>query len=75
MIIILVAIYIISIIGAILVIRYEQALFNRDSGTTFFIFCPLVNSSLCIMKILTIILPYLDKKLYNLITYRFHKRK
>lgn len=78
MIIILVAIYIISIIGAILVIRYDQAIFDENSWTIFLVFCPIVNSGICFIEItdfLPISLSYLNKKLYNLITYRFHKGK
>ena len=73
MIIILVAIYIISIIGAILVIRYDQAIFDEDSWTIFLVFCPVVNSGVCFIEIidfLPISLSYLNKKLYNLITYK-----
>lgn len=76
--VILLTIYIISIIGAILIIRYDQAIFDEDSWTIFLVFCPIVNSGICFMKIidfLPISLSYLNKKLYNLITYKVHKRK
>lgn len=75
--IISIIIYIISIIGAILSIRYDQAIFNEDSWTIFLVFCPIVNSGIClivIMDFLPIILSYLNKKLYNLITYKTHKK-
>lgn len=42
--VILIIIYIISIIGAILSIRYDQAIFDEDSWTIFLVFCPIVNS-------------------------------
>lgn len=74
--IILIIIYIISIIGAILSIRYDQAIFDEDSWTIFLVFCPIVNSGICliaIMDFLPISLSYLNKKLYNLITYKTHK--
>ena len=70
-------IYIISIIGAILSIRYDQAIFNKDSWTILLVFCPVVNSIICFMEIidfLPISLSYLNKKLYNLITYKAYKK-
>lgn len=70
--IILIIIYIISIIGAILSIRYDQAIFNEDSWTVFLVFCPIVNSGVCFIEIMD--LSYLNKKLYNLITYKVHKK-
>ena len=76
--VILLTIYIISIIGAILIIRYDQAIFDEDSWTIFLVFCPIVNSGVCFIEIidfLPISLSYLNKKLYNLITYKAHKRK
>lgn len=71
--IILIIIYIISIIGAILSIRYDQAIFDEDSWTIFLVFYPVVNSVICfigIMDFLSISLSYINKKLYNLITYK-----
>lgn len=70
-------IYIVSVIGAILSIRYDR-IFDENSQTIFLVFCPIVNSSICfteIMNLLFISLSYLNKKLYNLITYKSHKRK
>ena len=74
---ILIIIYIISIIGAILSIRYDQAIFDEDSWTILLVFCPVVNSIICFMEItdfLPISLSYLNKKLYNLITYKSYKK-
>lgn len=71
--IILIIIYIISIIGTILSIRYDQAIFDEDSWTVFLVFCPIVNSGICFIEIMYF-LPYLNKKLYNLITYKVHKK-
>ena len=74
---ILIIIYIVSIIGAILSIRYDQAIFDEDSWTILLVFCPVVNSIICFMEItdfLPISLSYLNKKLYNLITYKVHKK-
>lgn len=73
----LIIIYIASIIGAIISIRYDQAIFDEDSWTIFLVFCPVVNSGICFMEImdfLPISLSYLNKKLYNLITYKVHKK-
>ena len=75
--IILIIIYIISIIGAILSIRYDQAIFDEDSWTILLVFCPVVNSGICFIEIMDffpISLSYLNKKLYNLITYKAHKK-
>ena len=74
---ILIILYIVSIIGAVLSIRYDQAIFDEDSWTIFLVFCPIVNSGVCfteIMDFLPISLSYLNKKLYNLITYKVHKK-
>lgn len=72
--IILIIIYIVSIIGAILSIRYDQAIFDEDSWTIFLVFCPIVNSSICFIEIMDFLPSYLNKKLYNLITYKVHKK-
>lgn len=71
--IILIIIYIVSIIGAILSIRYDQAIFDEDSWTIFLVFCPIVNSCVCFTEMPNS-LSYLNKKLYNLITYKVHKK-
>ena len=75
--IILIIIYIVSIIGAILSIRYDQAIFDEDSWTILLVFCPVVNSIICFMEILDFLpisLSYFNKKLYNLITYKSYKK-
>ena len=75
--IILIIIYIVSIIGAILSIRYDQAIFDENSWTIFLVFCPVVNSIICFMEIIDLLpisLSYLNKKLYNLITYKAYKK-
>ena len=75
--IILIIIYIVSIIGAILSIRYDQAIFDENSWTIFLVFCPVVNSIICFMEILDFLpisLSYFNKKLYNLITYKAYKK-
>ena len=74
--IILIIIYIISIIGAILTIRYDSY-FNKDSWILFILFCPVVNSIISIVEMLTSVSnssKFLNEKLYNLITYKAHKK-
>lgn len=74
--IILIIIYIISIIGAILTIRYDSY-FNKDSWILFILFCPVVNSIISIVEMLTLISnssKFLNERLYNLITYKAHKK-
>lgn len=66
-------IYIISLIGTVLSIRYDRAIFDKDSWTVFLVFCPVVNSGVCLIEIfdfLPISLSYLNEKLYNLIIYK-----
>lgn len=74
--IILIIIYILSIIGAILTIRYDSY-FNKDSWILFILFCPVVNSIISIVEMLTFVSnssKFLNEKLYNLITYKAHKK-
>lgn len=74
--IILIIIYIVSIIGAILTIRYDSY-FNKDSWILFILFCPVVNSIISIVEMLTLVSnssKFLNEKLYNLITYKAHKK-
>ena len=74
--IILIIIYIISIIGAILTIRYDSY-FNKDSWILFILFCPVVNSIISIVEMLTFVSnssKFLNEKLYNLITYKALKK-
>lgn len=69
----LIIIYIISLIGTVLSIRYDEAIFDKNSWTVFLVFCPVINSGVCLIEIfdfLPISLSYLNEKLYNLITYK-----
>lgn len=73
---IILVIYIVSVIGAILTIRYDSY-FNKDSWILFILFCPLVNSVTSIIEMLTWIYnssKALNEKLYNLITYKVHQK-
>ena len=72
--VILIIIYIISIIGAILSIRYDD-LFDKKPWTLFLVFCPVVNTGLSILELiiqLSLLLDIvihlnLDEKFYKLI--------
>lgn len=69
---IILVIYIISVIGAILTIRYDSY-FNKDSNVLFIVFCPIVNSVVSIIDLFAYIgynSEKLNKKLYRLITYK-----
>lgn len=71
----LIIIYIASIIGAIISIRYDDDLFNEKSRTLFLVFCLVVNTGLSILELiiqLSLLLDIvihlnLDKKFYKLI--------
>lgn len=71
----LIIIYIASIIGAIISIRYDDDLFNEKSWILFLVFCPVVNTGLSILELiiqLSLLLDIvihlnLDKKFYKLI--------
>lgn len=66
----LIIIYIASIIGAILSIRYDDDFFDEKPWTLFLVFCPVVNTGLSILELiiqLSLLLLNLDKKFYKLI--------
>lgn len=71
----LIIIYIASIIGAIISIRYDDDLFDKKPCTLFLVFCPVVNTGLFILELtiqLSLLLDIvihldLDKKFYKLI--------
>ena len=72
---ILIIIYIVSIIGAILSIRYDDIIFNKKPWTLFLVFCPGVNTLLSILELffkLSLLFDIiakldLDEKFYKLI--------
>ena len=74
-IIIILIIYIISVIGAIISIRYDDDFFDEKPWTLFLVFCPIVNTGLSILELiiqLSLLLDIvihlnLDKKFYKLI--------
>lgn len=69
--IILIIIYIASIIGAIISIRYDDDFFDEKSRTLFLVFCPVVNTGLIILELIIlldiVINLNLDEKFYKLI--------
>lgn len=70
--VILITIYVISVIGAILTIKYDSY-FDEDSPVLFIVFCPIVNSVISIIELFACIIynsETLNKKLYRLITYK-----
>lgn len=73
--VILIIIYIVSIIGVILTIRYDDIIFNKKPWTLFLVFCPGANTLLSILELFfllsvlfdTITQWDLDEKFYKLI--------
>lgn len=71
----LIIIYIVSIIGAILSIRYDDEFFDEKPWTLFLVFCPVVNTGLIILELIVqllfllgiVIHLNLDEKFYKLI--------
>ena len=72
---IILVIYIVSIIGTILSIRYNDIIFNKKPWTLFLVFCPGVNTLLSILELFFQLLSLfdiitqldLDEKFYKLI--------
>lgn len=70
-----VSIYVISIIGIILSIRYDEEFFIGRHGTLLIVFCPVINTILCLMELFCVLNTLadkiadlkLDKKFYELI--------
>ena len=69
--VILIIIYILSVIGAILSIRYDDDFFDKKPRTLFLVFCPVVNTGLIILELIIlldiVINLNLDEKFYKLI--------
>lgn len=72
--IILIIIYIVSVIGAVLTIRYDDDIFDKKSWALFLVFCPGVNTLLSILEFFQLLLLFdiiaqwdLDEKFYKLI--------
>lgn len=67
---IILLIYIISIIGVILSIRYNDSEFKSfENSTLIFVFCPLLNTAICLselLNLLVILLLYVYYKITNI---------
>lgn len=71
----IVGIYIISIIGVILSVRYDNAFFLGRPGTLVIVFCPVINTTVCFLELCCVFGTLtdkvadleLDKKFYELI--------
>lgn len=71
----LIIIYIASIIGTIISIRYDDDFFDKKPWTLFLVFCPVVNTGIIILELiiqLSLLLDIvihlnLDEKFYKLI--------
>lgn len=71
----LIIIYIASIIGAIISTRYDDDFFDEKPWTLFLVFCPVVNTGIIILELITqlslllgiVIHLNLDEKFYKLI--------
>lgn len=72
---IILVIYIVSIMGAILSIRYDDIMFNKKPWTLSLVFCPGVNTLLSVLELFFQLLSLfdiitqldLDEKFYKLI--------
>lgn len=75
-------IYIISVIGVILSIRYDDIIFNKKNGAIFLSFCPIINTVLLFAELVIlmgllydIIVPLdLDSKFYKAIRFGRNKK-
>jgi hypothetical protein len=70
----LIIIYIASIIGAIISIRYDDDLFDKKPWTLFLVFCPVVNTGLFILElIIQLLLLLLDIVIHLNLDEKFYK--
>ena len=75
-------IYIISVIGVILSIRYDDIIFNKKNGSIFLSFCPIINTVLLFAELVILMdLLYdiiarldLDSKFYKAIRFGRNKK-
>lgn len=74
----IVGIYIISMIGVILSIRYDNKFFIEKQGTLVVVFCPVINTIICLLELFCVLGVLADKiadlelnqKFYELIRLR-----
>lgn len=69
----LIIIYIASIIGAIISIRYDGDLFDKKSWTLFLVFCPVVNTGLFILELIIQLSLLLDIVIHLNLNEKFYK--
>lgn len=69
----LIIIYIASVIGAIISIRYDDELFDDKPWTLFLVFCPVVNTSLIILELIVQLLLLLGIVIYLNLDEKFYK--
>ena len=75
-------IYIISVLGVILSIRYDDIIFNKKNGSIFLSFCPIINTVLLFAELVILMgLLYdiiarldLDSKFYKAIRFGRNKK-
>ena len=71
----IVGIYVISMMGVILSIRYDNKFFIEKQGTLVVVFCPVINTIICLLELFCVLGVLadkiddleLDKKFYELI--------
>lgn len=69
----LIIIYIVSIIGAIISIRYDDEFFDEKPWTLFLVFCPVVNTGLIILELIVQLLFLLGKVIHLNLDENFYK--
>lgn len=74
----IVGIYVISMMGVILSIRYDNKFFIEKQGTLVVVFCPVINTIICLLELFCVLGVLadkiadleLDQKFYELIRLR-----
>lgn len=69
----LIIIYIASIIGAIISIRYDDEFFDEKPWALFLVFCPVVNTGLIILELIVQLLFLLGKVIHLNLDEKFYK--
>lgn len=69
----LIIIYIASIIGAIISIRYDDDFFDKKPWTLFLVFCPVVNTGLFILELIFQLILLLDIVIHLNLDEKFYK--
>lgn len=66
-------IYVISLIGVILSIRYDDILFDERSWTLFLLFCPVVNTILVTLELFFLVVSLFEKIIHLNLDRRIYK--